>query len=45
MNDRRRGLGRGLGALIPTMPAEGTEGTSALTAPGTMALISLSDST
>jgi ParB family chromosome partitioning protein len=33
MNDRRRGLGRGLGALIPTMPAEGTEGTTALTAP------------
>ncbi len=33
MNDRRRGLGRGLGALIPTMPAEGTEGTAALTAP------------
>ncbi|HEV2346572.1 MAG TPA: ParB/RepB/Spo0J family partition protein [Actinocrinis sp.] len=33
MNDRRRGLGRGLGALIPTMPADGTEGTSALTAP------------
>lgn len=33
MNDRRRGLGRGLGALIPTMPAEGAEGTSALTAP------------
>lgn len=33
MNDRRRGLGRGLGALIPTMPTEGAEGTSALTAP------------
>jgi ParB family chromosome partitioning protein len=33
MNDRRRGLGRGLGALIPTMPPEGGEGTSALTAP------------
>jgi ParB family chromosome partitioning protein len=33
MNDRRRGLGRGLGALIPTMPVEGGEGTSALTAP------------
>jgi ParB family transcriptional regulator, chromosome partitioning protein len=33
MNDRRRGLGRGLGALIPTMPGEGAEGTSALTAP------------
>ncbi|MGH6657827.1 MAG: ParB/RepB/Spo0J family partition protein [Actinocrinis sp.] len=32
MNDRRRGLGRGLGALIPTMPVEGAEGT-ALTAP------------
>ncbi len=35
MNDRRRGLGRGLGALIPTMPVEGAEGTSALTAPAT----------
>ena len=33
MNDRRRGLGRGLGALIPTMPAEGAESTAALTAP------------
>ena len=33
MNDRRRGLGRGLGALIPTMPADGAEGGSALTAP------------
>jgi len=33
MNDRRRGLGRGLGALIPTLPAEGTEGAAALTAP------------
>jgi ParB family chromosome partitioning protein len=37
MNDRRRGLGRGLGALIPTMPAEGAEGTSALTAPAASA--------
>jgi ParB family chromosome partitioning protein len=33
MNDRRRGLGRGLGALIPTMPTEGAEGAAALTAP------------
>src|SRR6266699_637638 len=37
MNDRRRGLGRGLGALIPTMPAEGAEGTSGRTAPATSA--------
>ena len=29
MNDRRRGLGRGLGALIPTMPPEGAEGVAA----------------
>jgi len=39
MNDRRRGLGRGLGALIPTMPPEGAEGVaarpaSAVTQPG-----------
>jgi len=39
MNDRRRGLGRGLGALIPTMPPEGAEGAaarpaSAVTQPG-----------
>jgi ParB family chromosome partitioning protein len=39
MNDRRRGLGRGLGALIPTMPPEEAEGAaprpaSAVTQPG-----------
>ena len=33
MNDRRRGLGRGLGALIPTMPPEGAEGATPVTAP------------
>ena len=26
MNEKRRGLGRGLGALIPTAPAEETQG-------------------
>lgn len=33
MNDRRRGLGRGLGALIPTMPPEGAEGAVTRPAP------------
>ncbi len=33
MNDRRRGLGRGLGALIPTMPPEGAAGAPPVTAP------------